>query len=280
MRTRLLVRMILLAAFVGGLSLELEKLSAAQVHTKVAFDLTTTGDEKSADGNEQAPLTPSKLHEIIDRVIKRENHDEIPAFDMYSPIIETYIQEVRFEQTAGTVPKSDYYFLGQADFRGRLKVHSMTANSRKGSLMWSFEPAGFLQMIYIDRGEFDRAHYKFEYVKREFLGEVRCIAFDASPLPKARGARFIGRIWVEDRDYTIVRFSGTYSPSIHFSLKHFEDEYYVHFDSWRINVKSGLWLPSYIYSQELHKPTLFGNPNYKSSTHLWGYNLKKGSREE
>lgn len=154
------------------------------MHTKAAFDL----DEKSADGNEQAPLTPSKLDEIIDRVIKRENHDQTPAFDMYSPIIETYIQEVRFDQTAGTVPKSDYYFLGRADFRGRLKVHSMTANSRKGSLMWSFEPAGFLQMIYIDRGEFDRAHYKFEYVKRQFLGEVRCIAFDVSPLPKARGA--------------------------------------------------------------------------------------------
>jgi hypothetical protein len=36
----------------------------------------------------------------------------------------------------------------------------MTGNSRKGSLMWSFEPAGFLQMIYIDRGEFDKAHYE------------------------------------------------------------------------------------------------------------------------
>ncbi len=54
----------------------------------------------------------------------------------------------------------------------------------------------------------------------------------------------------------------------------------MHFDSWRTNVKSGLWLPSYVYSQELHRPTLFGNPSYKSSTHLWGYKLKPGSREE
>jgi len=73
---------------------------------------------------------------------------------------------------------------------------------------------------------------------------------------------------------------GIYAPAIHFSLKTFEDEYYLHFQSWRTNVKSGLWLPSYVYSQELHRPTLFGNPSYKSSTHLWGYKLKKGSREE
>jgi hypothetical protein len=79
---------------------------------------------------------------------------------------------------------------------------------------------------------------------------------------------------------TIVHVNGKYSPTIHFSLKTFQDEYYLHFDSWRTNVKSGLWLPSYVYSQELDRPTLFGNPSYKSSTHLWGYKLKQSSREE
>jgi len=271
--------MILLTAFVGGLCLELQRLSAAQVRTNAAFDLSSTAGEKNAGDNDQVSSTPSKLDEIIDRMIKRE-HDEIAAFDLYTPIIETYIQEVKINQLTGAVPKSDYYFIGQADLRGPLKVHSMADNSRKGSLMWSFDPDGFLQMIYIDRGEFDRAHYHFKYWKREFLGDVRCIAFEVSPAPKARGARFVGVIWVEDQDYTVVHINGTYSPSIHFSLKHAEDEYYLHFDSWRTNVKPGLWLPSYVYSQELNRPTLFGNPSYKSSTHLWGYKLKQNSREE
>ena len=279
MQTRLLVRMILIAGFVGGLCLELQKLSAAQMHAQAAFDSSSTADEKNAGDKEQGPPTPSKLDEMIDRIIKRE-HDEIAAFDLYSPIIETYIQEVKFNQVTGAVPKSDYYFLGQADFQGRLKVHSMTHNSRKVSFLWSFNPAGFLQMIYIDRGEFDKAHYKLKYSKREFLGELRCIRFEVSRTPNARGPRFVGDIWVEDQDYTVVRIRGTYAPAIHFSLKTFEDEYYLHFQSWRTNVKSGLWLPSYVYSQELHRPTLFGNPSYKSSTHLWGYKLKKGSREE
>src|SRR5229473_2065474 len=242
-------------------------------------DLSRFAEATRAESGPQMPPAVSKLDEIIDRMIKRE-HDEIAAFDLYSPVIETYIQEVKPDAEMGIVPSSDYYFLGQADFRGRLKVHSMTESGRKGSWRWTFDPPGFLQMIYIDRGEFDKAHYRFVYSGREFLGEVRCLVFDVSPAPKVRGARFAGRIWVEDQDFTVVRINGRNSPPVHFSLKTFEDEYYLHFDSWRTNVKSGLWLPSYVYSQELNRSTRFSNPSYKSSTHFWGYKLKAGSREE
>ena len=106
MRRRLLVRMILLAAFVGGLCLELQRLSAAQVHTNVALDSSSTADEKNAVENEQAPPTQSKLDEMTDRIIKRE-HDEITAFDLYTPIIETYIQEVKIRQLTGARSSSD-----------------------------------------------------------------------------------------------------------------------------------------------------------------------------
>ncbi len=40
-----------------------------------------------------------------------------------------------------------------------------------------FSPRGFLQMIYLDTNGFDRAHYNFKYVGREFLGEVRGLVF-------------------------------------------------------------------------------------------------------
>lgn len=135
-------------------------------------------------------------------------------------------------------------------------------------------------MIYVDRGEFDTAHYEFTYVRQEFSGDVRCYVFDVAPAAKARGARFAGRIWVEEQDFTIVHFNGNYTAAVRFSFRSFEDEYYLHFDSWRTNVKSGLWLPSYVYSQELGRPMSFSGPRYKSQTHLWGYDLSSGAREE
>jgi hypothetical protein len=279
MRAHLSIRMILLAALVGWACFFRKTLHVVQGQEIAAPKPANTVDRTKPSSDELPGRSATKMDEIIDRVIKRE-HDEVAAFDLYSPIIETYIQEVKFKQAFGTVPKSDYYFLGQADFRGRLKVRTMTDSGKKRSFLWSFEPAGFLQMIFVDRGEFDKLHYRFKYSGREFLGEVRCLVFDVSPAPKVRGPRFVGRIWVEDQDFTVVRINGRYTPTIHFSLKTFEDEYYLHFDSWRTNVKSGLWLPSYVYSQEINPATRFGNPSYKSSTHLWGYKLKQGSREE
>jgi hypothetical protein len=279
MRMHLCVRMVLCAAFTVGLWEQSSGIVAAQNEAKTGAEISVPAEFRIAGIDANAPQSALSMDQVIERIIKRE-HDEIAAFDAYTPIIETYIQNVNHSDSLGTVPKSDVYFLGQADFRERIKVHSMIDGGQHFSWNWSFESAGFLQMIYIDRGNFDKAHYQFNYVRREFLGEVRCIVFDVSAKPRTKGARFVGRIWVEDQDLTIVHFNGYYSPSTHFSLKTFQDEYYLHFDSWRTNVKSGLWLPSYVYSEELEDLDGFHNPSYKSMTHLWGYKLRTGSHEE
>src|SRR5215475_16171987 len=98
-------------------------------------------------------------------------------------------------------------------------------------------------MIYLDMDGFDRQHYNIAYRRREFLGEVRCLVFDVEPLPNSGKGRFVGRIWVEDQDYHIVRFNGAYGG---YSLT----SGYFNFDSWRTNVGKNLWLPAFVYSAE------------------------------
>ena len=224
------------------------------------------------------------MDEIIGRVFKREAEQQ-ELIASYAPIVETYIQEEKSNVLMGTVPKRDFYFLGQADFRGKdMKVHSMLERTRKGSIMWTYEPAGFLQMAFPDWGGFDKEHYRLttpgKNARRVFLGEVRCFVFDVERAPKAKGPRFQGRIWVEDQDFTIVRMNGCYAPQAHFSFRRFDDEFYLHFDSWRTNVRPGIWLPSDIYSQELGEPVPTGGPRFKARTHLWGYGLTVQNRQQ
>jgi hypothetical protein len=264
MRARIFAAWMLFGSF-------LDARSMAQVPS------TPGATSQSTAGTEPQRPAPS-MNEIIDRVFAREK-EEMEAFKHYSPIIETYIQEVRPNNVLGIVPKADFHFLGQADFHGRLKVHSLLDHEKKGNWMWSYNPAGFLQMVFIDRAEFDKAHYHLGNMRREFLGEVRCYVLDVSPAPKGRGPRFFGSIWVEDQDMTVVRVNGTYRPTIHFSLKTLEDEYYLQFDSWRENVKPGLWLPSYVFSQQLDRPLRLSGPRFKSLTHIWGYGLTPPARE-
>jgi hypothetical protein len=230
--------------------------------------------------NATAQRTPADL---VDRIFKREKQ-QVETIENFAPIVETYIQEEKSDPLMGTVPKKDLYFLGQGDFRGKtMKVHSMTAKTHTGSFLWSFEPSGFLQMAFLDLRDFDKDHYRLTPSptrKREFLGDVRCYVFDVERTAKAKGPRFRGRIWVEDQDFTIVRINGIYAPEAKFSLRHFEDEFYLHFDSWRTNVKSGFWLPSDIYIQDLREPPPTGGPRFKARTHLWGYGLTSRNRQE
>ena len=130
-----------------------------------------------------------------------------------------------------------------------------------------FLPLGFAQMVVLDQ-DFQRKYYDFTFVRREFLGEVRCIVMDVAPKKDAGKGRFLGRIWIEDQDYNIVRFNGTYYP-------HPRTSYYLHFDSWRQNLRPGIWLPSLIYSEESDLKYRLGQTlHYKAQTRLWGYNLK------
>jgi len=265
---------------IGGADLPAEG-PRRQQPSRIQPQMTATASSPAPTiSGAQPPQTARSINEIIDRVFKQENGQR-EIIESYAPIIETYIQLEKSDALMGTLPKSDLYFLGIADFRGKtMKVHAMTEKTHKGSMMWSFEPAGFLQMSFLDLGGFDKDHYLLKPAGRTFLGEVRCYVFDVARTPKAKGPRFRGRIWVEDQDFTIVRMKGEYAPEINFSLRHFEDEFYLHFDSWRTNVRSGVWLPSDIFSQEIAQRVPTGGPRFKARTHLWGYGLTTRNRQE
>src|SRR5712672_794733 len=227
---------------------------------------------------------PRTVEEVIDRVVVNENHlnQEIRKF---SPLVETYIQNLKPDKELGFVPAGDKYFLGKAEFAKGVNLASLSDTDTKGkkiftgignffSFAMQYLPDGFLQMIFIDTNGFDKQHYKFDYVKREFLGEVRCLVFDVTPDAKAGKGRFLGRIWVEDQDFHIVRFNGAYGGGGHTS-------WYFHFDSWRTNAQPCLWLPSFVYSEEkdLHY-ALTKKLDFKAQTRLWGYNVGHAGQEQ
>jgi Peptidase family M48 len=225
---------------------------------------------------QSAPAAPSatSFNEVIDRMVERE-HFFVAQMRHMHPLVETYIQNMRPDQDMGSVPTSDHYFLGRLDlsngtddrsfltqpgFRQRFMGKLTSLYSMK------FLPLGFAQMSIID-SDLQKQYYDFKFVRREFLGEVRCFVIDIQPKAKATPGRFVGRVWVEDQEYNIVRANGTYSS-------HPRNSVYLHFDSWRINMRQGLWLPAYIYSEESNSKVNSQTLNFKAQTRLWGYDLQ------
>jgi hypothetical protein len=225
--------------------------------------------------------TPS-MDEVVDRVVTQEKA-EMQMLRQYSPLVETYIQTLRADPKLGPVPAGDRYFLGKAELANGVDLEPFANDEggvrRKLSTLGTvfsveFLPRGFLQMIYLDTNGFDQQNYRFDYVRREFLGEVRCLVFDVTPNANAGKGRFMGRIWVEDQDFHIVRFNGAYNGSS-------RTNFYFHFDSWRVLAGPQEWLPAYVYSEEGEvKYAMTRRLTFKSQTRLWGYNVGRAKQEQ
>ncbi|MGD0416967.1 MAG: M48 family metalloprotease [Terriglobales bacterium] len=234
---------------------------------------------RDAAAQQASAAAANSFDQVVDRAIERE-HFFMAQMKQLHPMVETYLQNLKEDKDLGApVPVSDVYFLGRLDMSEGTDDRAFTSPTTAGlgkrmlsklSNIYSmkFLPLGFAQMVVLDQ-DFQRKYYDFTFVRREFLGEIRCLVIDVAPKKDAGKGRFLGRIWVEDQDYNIVRFNGTYYP-------HPRASYYLHFDSWRQNLRpGGVWLPSMVYSEESDLKYRLGETlNYKAQTRLWGYNLK------
>ena len=219
-----------------------------------------------------APLRANDdaVDRLLDRIIEREANF-LAQLRLSSPIMETYIQE-QFDN--GEAPRNDHYFLGRASLTSEIgyeAFQSLDVKKPRGRAI-TFRPRGFAQMMVPDATSFHREMYQFEFVRREFLGEIRCLVFDVAPRTPGAQGRFVGRIWVEDREHSMVRFNGSYTPA-KTSRWNAGAELYFSFDSWRVNVRPGRWVPGYVYVEEKglaakNQPNI---PRFKAQTRFWGY---------
>jgi hypothetical protein len=238
------------------------------------------------------PLTPEQSA-LVQRAIAQEKV-LIKAIQEHTPLVETYIQDTKPDVKLYQVPINDQYMLSRVDFSKGFfdKEYSPRNTNKKGFFKNSmasitgltkalgmgkvtYNTLGFTEMMFLDpRGGFDQQHYVFNYVRREFLGTVRTWVFDVHPKDSGAG-RFYGRIWIEDEDANIVRFNGTFTkPNGDDSSK-----LYFHFDSWRMNVQPGIWLPVAVYVEESQRMEGEKAIGLKAQTHLWGYSLKLPTRD-
>ncbi len=227
---------------------------------------------------------PTTMDQVVDRFIERE-HGLMKALATRTPVVETYLQNLTFDPQLGPVPSEDHYFLGRLDMGETVDRKDYLKEQDKGMqtrLMGGFnklfkveyQPIGFSWMVYADRTDFDREHYEFHYIRREFLGDVRCLVFDVTPKKNSGRGRFLGRLWVEDQEYNIVRLNGTYYPAP-------RNSYFFHMDSWRLNLIPGYWVPAYIYSEEGDFSAGVKNKiAFKAQTRIWGYDLKKEGKDD
>lgn len=269
--------LLILLAFVFAATAQAPPSSPAQP----ALNSTTAAPGAPAPSAEPLPPAAVTLNDVLDRVVQRE-HLFMAQIRHMHPLLETYLQNLKNDSAGNPIPVNDQYFLGRLDmsdgpedvsFVGQPGFGHRMLTKLTGVYSLHFLPMGFAQMVLLD-ADFQKRFYNFTFVRREFLGELRCLVIDVQPKEGQKTARFLGRIWVEDQDYNIVRFNGSYYPQPKIN-------FFFHFDSWRLNMRPGTWLPAYVYTEESNLKTgLSKTLHFKAQTRLWGYDLKGLNKNE
>ncbi|HEX3684259.1 MAG TPA: hypothetical protein VHU83_17120, partial [Bryobacteraceae bacterium] len=179
------------------------KASEAQTGVQQTADPTPPAAAPAAPVQQPATvLAPTTMDQVVNLFIERE-HALIKMLSDRTPMVETYVQNLTSDSQLGSVPSADHYFLGRMDMGDTaqwkdylLDENSRTPNRLVGGLQKlykvQYQPLGFSSMVYADRTDFDRQHYDFRYLRREFLGDVRCLVFDVIPKKDAGKGRFMG----------------------------------------------------------------------------------------
>ncbi len=290
----------------AGLVLQANPISpTSQTQLPAQIPRASSGSTAQSPGHRtEAPSSPAstprseespEFTRVVNAIINRENAFVV-NLGYYHPRMEVYIQDMRPDPELGAVPVKDHYFLGRVTIRPNRTVAmrsllpgpgfgARTLKDLTGEvtqfLSLRYQPSDFYFSIAMDTTRFDRQHYHFSFVRREFLGDVRCLVFDVSPAPQALrsplrrwdAGLFKGRIWVEDQDYNIVRFNGSFAPAPPGSV-------YFHFDSWREELRPGFWLPVYAYSEESNDKYGFNRTlRFRAQVRFWGYGLENPNHQ-
>ena len=90
----------------------------------------------------------------------------------------------------------------------------------------------------------DIGKYTLKYLGKEMVDEIDCFVFDVAPTKIEKNQRYFqGQIWVDDRDYQIVKTYGKAVPDIR--GKGGQENLFPRFETYREQVDGKYWFPTY-----------------------------------
>ena len=205
--------------------------------------LNAIAQDGQLDRAEPKGITPE---EIILRFSTKEKEFK-EARDRY-----TYRQSVKVQVMDGNTVKGEYQQVFDVIFDDQGKRIENVVFAPQSTL-----DNGGLQM---DSGDFEDIRHRLPfvltsdeipeydvlYVGQQQQDELHCYVFDIAPKQIVGKKRYFqGRIWVDDRDFQIVKTSGKTVPDIRGGKRGKDEHLYPSFTTWREQIDGSYWFPTY-----------------------------------
>lgn len=244
--------------------------SAARLPLLFVFGLLCcsklVAQEGQLDSSQPKGITPD---EIIRRFAAKEKEFK-EARDQY-----TYRQQVKVETLDGNTVTGEYQEVFDVLFDDKGKrlenvVFAPQSTLENGGISITKEDLSDIRNrlpFVLTSDEINE--YNILYVGQQQEDELHCYVFDIAPKTIEKDKRYFqGRVWVDDRDFQIVKTYGKTVPDIR-SKK--GENLFPKFTTWREQIDNKYWFPTYTKAddtlhfsmQEVHIREIVKYTNYK-----------------
>jgi hypothetical protein len=213
----------------------------------LALTLTTLPARAQEGPLENTPPKDTTVDEIIQKFAAKEKEFKA-ARDLY-----TYRQDIKVMTLDGETVTGEYHEVFDVlyDDKGRQKenvVFAPQSSLEQGGLsLDSGDIQDFRNRLPFVLTSDEIGEYNILYVGQQQEDELLCFVFDVAPKQIVGKKRYFqGRIWVDGRDFQIVKTYGQAVPEIRDTKKKGKEEHlYPKFTTWRQQIDGQYWFPTY-----------------------------------
>jgi hypothetical protein len=95
----------------------------------------------------------------------------------------------------------------------------------------------------------DIGKYDVKYIDHVQLDELTTYVFDVAPKTLEKNQRYFqGRIWVDDKDFQIVK---TFGKPVYAKSRSTDNQAFPRFETFRENIEGKYWFPTYTRANEM-----------------------------
>jgi outer membrane lipoprotein-sorting protein len=214
------------------------------------FVLSAFADEGTLDSAKPTGIT---AEEIIQRFAAKEKEFK-DARDQY-----TFRQSVTVQTVDGDTVTGEYREVFDVQFDDRGKhlenvVFAPQSSLENGGISMSPEDIDDIRhkLPFVLTSE-DVGEYDVLYVGQQQEDELHCYVFDIAPKQiQGKKRYFQGRIWVDDKDYQIVKTFGKTVPETRVKKNGKGNEnLFPKFTTWREQIDGKYWFPTYTKADDI-----------------------------
>lgn len=203
-----------------------------------------------------------------------------------TPVAEAYLQRFVPAGKRGYAIDSDRYLLGRFRWDKEPVMEDLLNypgivddDNRQEYTANQHLLDGLVDIVVPDWKPLSPDRYEYKFVTLALLGTFRCLVYNVKPLNPDEGG-FTGRVYVEDKSWNIVRFTGlSRSVDAMFTALRGKDSRF-HIDSWRVNAAKRQWVPAYAYIEEVPPLDASESPLVRGQVRFWDYDRAGTSPQE